>query len=113
MWVGCGGKVVAPDRSGRPVAARSGRFWSAGASLAARACSAQYRPLSEPPSGPVPAVLWEAVATRDTAVSKRSRASIPKKPGPPLTFGTFIGVLFLGKALKRESGANPEQFPLL
>jgi hypothetical protein len=58
-------------------------------------------------------VLREAVAARDTAVSKRSRVSISKKPGPPLTFGTFIGVLFFGKALKRESGANPEQFPLL
>ena len=35
------------------------------------------------------------------------------KPGPALTFGAFMGALFFGKALKRESGANPEQFPLL
>jgi hypothetical protein len=29
------------------------------------------------------------------------------------TFALLSGVLSLAKALKRESGANPEQFPLL
>ena len=91
------------------MAARSGRFWSVGVALAARARSAQ----SGPPFGLVPAVLRAAIVAWDTAVSKRSRVRTPKEPGPPPIFGAFIGVLFFGKALKRESGANPEQFPLL
>lgn len=38
--------------------------------------------------------------------------STPKMPGQP-TFVLLSGGLLLAKALKRESGANPEQFPLL